>query len=749
MNLRLILLSISMIATSAFADHYSGDPVPPAKNKDGSIVTGVLTAQFDPANGILPFPHNLLFTGTTDLTLNIPVDDPTNLSDPGVALSGLDGFSIQEKWVATFTDDNGDPGAINPASVVPGQSVRLFQVTTQQFLAVTSIVRELIPGVDYVAVASGNVVAIIPTSPLAEYSSYMAVLTNDIRDTSGNNATADTTYFLSKRSEPWVDANGRSTYELIDDSTAQSLEGLRQITATMEYAASAVGIDPADIILSWTVQTQSIKPTLKLLSSITEPAPIRVVPTGLTTAAVGGGGLADIYIGIITVPYYHGIPSAENPFAALTSYWKAEPGAYVPPFDAFGLDPNSTNITIANPFPVLAGMQTVPVIVTVPNANSGTAKPVGGWPVAMYMPALTRNRTDMLALADSFALVGRVGISMDQPMHGVVPAVEPALAPFYIENTPFAPIANERTFDADYFNNETGAFGPDGIMDRSGSSYFNLANLRAVRDYLRQAQADFLVLTASLQNVDLDGDQVPDLSPINVAGVSNSAGSFAGIPFMAVEDNISHAYINVAGALALRSAEGGYFGVQIRAGLAAEGVLPGTPDFEQFMLVGQTILEAGDPVGWARELVVKKPVLHNMVINDDTVPNDIPGSPLGGNEGLNLIMGLQSFSSTQANPGGLSVVSRFLLPAQHSSLFRPELAPAVTVEMQGEMASFIGSGGTFVNVGNPDLLQPVVQLKQLNAKQPKAGGDGGGKKPGRGGGSEDQLDAQRGKSPTE
>ena len=36
----------------------------------------------------------------------------------------------------------------------------------------------------------------------------MAVLTNDIRDTEGNDATPDRTYSLGKTSVPWVDETG-------------------------------------------------------------------------------------------------------------------------------------------------------------------------------------------------------------------------------------------------------------------------------------------------------------------------------------------------------------------------------------------------------------------------------------------------------------------------------------------------------------------------------------------------------------
>lgn len=718
-----LILPMLLAATAANLVHAQG-----ATNKDGSIVTGVLTAVFDPNAGLdgVPIPNNLFYLGTTDLTLNVNTEG----LDPGTAglvdqLNSIDGFSPTERWVTTFRseDVNEEPFAvIDPTSVVPGQSVRVFQVQTQGFVIVTGVIRELVPGVDYIATSQGNNLVIVPLKPLAEYSSFMAVLTNDITDTAGNNATADLTYHLTKRAEPWLDANGNSTYPLIPDSLAAGLAQLQPLTASMEAAAESVGIPREDIILSWTVQTQAVSPTLRLLSQITEPAPVQALPTGLTTADVGGFGLADIVVGVITLPYYHGIPSAANPAAPLTDNWTAEPGAYIPPFDQFGLDPTSTNITVANPFPVLTGLVTVPVIISVPNANSGISKPENGWPVAIYAHGITRNRTDMLALADSMALAGHAMIAMDHPMHGVVPEVDPQLAPFKIDNHPvFGAIASERTFDVDFFNNETQLPGPDGIPDRSGQSYFNIGNLRGARDNLRQSVADLFVLAASLQNISVDGDATPDFNAMDVGFVSHSYGVFIGIPFLAMQPNdiVSRAYINAGGALLLRTGEAGAFGELIRALLGGAGIEPGSPEYELFLTVGQTMVGFTDPASYAAEVAMKMPVVNNTVIGDLTVPNFVPGQPMGGNEGLTRLMGLESYDKSQMNPDGLRAVARFLPPAFHESLFRPvdddsdAAAPEATAEMQGQMASFIASGGFFVNVGDPSLLVPVMAMPSM------------------------------------
>ncbi len=671
----------------------------------GGDPTGILTAVFDPSNGQLPFPINLLFIGTTDLTLNIPVDDPTNFGDPAVALSNLDGFSTVAPWAINFVGKDGRATTIDPDTVGSGSSVRVFEVTTALgSIAPNGLVAELIPGQEFVAVAaSAQTVAIVPLKPLKELTTYMAVLTSGIADTSGNNVTPDTTYFITQRTDPLVDANGNSTDPLLDDATAQALEPLRQITNAQEAVAASGGVDRASIVLSFTMSTQSITPVTAVVHSLAQPAATTIVPSGLNTSAVGGAGIADIHVGIITIPYYLSAPSAENPIAPLNEFWHAAPGAYVPPFDQFGLDPSSTAITVANPIPVVQGMQTVPVIVTVPNIMP---KPAAGWPVVIFQHGVTRNRTDMLAIADTMASQGYAVIAIDQPLHGVVPAVDPHLAPFYIGNTPFAPVANERTFDVDYIDNATGAPGPDGIADPSGTHSINLTSLLTSRDNTRQASIDLTVLAHTIfDGLSVDGDAIPDLDGGNMHFVGQSLGSMVGTPFLGVEDLVSNAVISVPGGGIINLLLGSEtFGPRIRAGLAAAGLEPGTADFAAYVVAAQTILDSSDPINWAAVSAGFNTILLHEVINDSVIPNSVPGAPLSGTEPLIRAMGLTTITGTTQDAVGIRGVVRFVPPASHGSLLSPTDSPSATVEMQGEMASMIVSGGTAVVVNDPTVI---------------------------------------------
>ncbi len=411
------------------------------------------------------------------------------------------------------------------------------------------------------------------------------------------------------------------------------------------------------------------------------------------------------------------MPSAQDPVAPLTKFWKAAPGAYVAPFDALGLSPTSTHITVANPFPVVTSMQTVPLLVSVPNAGSGQTRPAAGWPVIIYGHGLGRNRSDMLSIADTAAAAGFAVIAIDAPLHGITPN-DTALAALYIENTPFAPIANERTFDVDYVSNSTGAPGPDGKVDTSGTHIINLGSLLTSRDNLRQGSADLSILAVTIPTLSIDGDILPDFdgSTINYAGLS--MGAIMGTSFLAFEPTVNDAFLSVpAGGLARALEASPTFGPAIRAGLkAAAGLVPGTPDYEQYFIVFQTVVDSGDPINWSAETARYDNIVLHEVIGDTVLPNAVATAPLSGTEPMIRAMrSLVPYSSTKTNPAGLDLVGRFVPPASHGSFGSPATSPRAFAEMQKQMAYFFASNATTVVVADPATMVPVAQASTQSA----------------------------------
>ncbi len=702
-TLTLALSTLLLAACGGSSNSDRAVPTSPSNNNNGNPVTGVLTARFDPTNAVLPLPNNLLLSGTTDLTLNPPVANPNNYGDPTVAIGTLDGWSTVGPMSTSF---NAKPDV---ASVVPGQSVRIFEVSlTGPGGGTTNIVRELAGGAEFVTAlapsdASGRTLAIIPTKPLQQLTSYLVVLTDGIRDAGGNDATPDQTYFLSKRASPLC-VGGQSTEPLLPAATACALEPLRQLTNSHLAVANAAGIARDKVVLSWVFTTQSITPVMQAVRSVTEPGQVQLANSGLTTAAAGLPPIADIHIGTLTVPYYLSAPSSANPTAPLTAFWRAAPGAYVPPFNAAGLSPASTNITFANPFPVKTSDVTIPVLATIPNAASGRSRPASGWPVVIFQHGITGNRTHALAVSATLAAQGFAVVAIDLPLHGLPPE-----SPFAIGNTPFGAVASERTFNVDYVDNGTGAPGPDGAPDASGTHFINLASLLTSRDNLRQAVADLFVLTASIPRIDLDGNGTGDFDSSNIQFVGLSLGAMVGTSFLALEPNVNVGLLSAPGGGIARLLDGSAsFGPRIRAGLAASGVQAGTPTYDSFMGAAQQVIDAIDPINYGYASAQNAILLHEIVgggsnLPDQVVPNSVPGAPLAGTDPLIRALGLTTLTQTTQAANGIRGVVRFTA-GEHASLISPT-APAVTAEMQGQMASLLVSGGAAVLIQDTSVIR--------------------------------------------
>lgn len=722
-----ILIALSLTALLAACGGGSNDspravPAPPANNPGGPPVTSVLTALFNPAAGTIPTPNNLLFQGTTDLTLNIPVANPNNFGDPTVAVNALDGWSTVAPWSASFS------AAPAPASVTPGGSVRMFQVTLSgPGGAVTGIVRELQGGVDFVTAfassdTTGRTLAIVPLKPLAQISSYMVVLTNGIADAAGNVATPDQTYFITKRTSPLV-VNGVSTEPLLSNAQATALEPLRQLVNFQEAAAAGAGIPRENIVLSWVATTQSITPVMQTLRATTQPGTVVLAPTGLNIqqAIPSLPPIADIVVGFIELPYYLTAPTESNPTAPLNTFWKgAACGTVAACGGALGANNPSTFLTFLNTRPVATGSVRVPVLMTVPNAASGRVKPAGGWPLVIFQHGITRNRSDGLAISATLASQGFAMVSIDQPLHGITPA-DTALAPFRVNNTLFfAAGVRERTFDVDFVNNATGAQGADGNPDASGTHSINLSSLLTSRDNTRQAIADLFVLRASVPNMSVDGDATGDFDNSNVSFVGQSLGSMVGTGFVAFEPTVNVAVLSVPGGGIAQLLNGSpTFGPVIRAGLAGNGVIAGTAAFDRFMGAAQQAVDSADPVNFAGFAANKRILLHEVVgggaltgggtsLPDQVIPNAVAGAPLAGTEPLIRAFGFASITGTTANAAGVRGAVRFI-QGNHGSILQPGAATAealaATVEMQGQMASFLVSGGTAVQVANPTVIR--------------------------------------------
>jgi hypothetical protein len=318
---------------------------------------------------------------------------------------------------------------------------------------------------------------------------------------------------------------------------------------------------------------------------------------------------------------------------------------------------------------------------------------VAGWPVVIFQHGITGNRAQAAAVAGAYASQGFVVASIDLPLHGITN--DPA--------DPFLPLyagAAERTFNIDQVNNGTGAAGPDGLDDPSGSYFINLPSLLTSRDNLRQAAIDVVQLITSLPNLDIDGGGA-DVDAARIHFSAISLGAMVGTVANAQPIPTLSAYLNVPGggvADLLRDSQ--TFGPRIQAGLEARGLVPGTTLYDNFFRDAQTAVDAGDPINFIAAAVAARPVLLTQVLNDTVIPNTA----------TQRLVNATTFVKT-ATPG-LNFVAAgtgtwvHFTSGSHGSLLSPAASLAVTTEMQTHAGSLAASGGAAFAIANPALLEP-------------------------------------------
>ena len=148
--------------------------------------------------------------------------------------------------------------------------------------------------------------------------------------------------------------------------------------------------------------TQSITPVLGAVQARTAQDPgrgdaDRADRAQPVAARSGLPPVADVYIGTIDLPYYLNAPTRDRIRQRRCSgFWRAAPGAYVPPFNQFGLDPTST---IRHLRQSVAGGEFDPEGAAAADDSEcriGQDQARAGWPIVIFQHGITRNRSDCL-----------------------------------------------------------------------------------------------------------------------------------------------------------------------------------------------------------------------------------------------------------------------------------------------------------------------------------------------------------------
>lgn len=658
----------------------------------------------------LPYPTDIHFHDSKDGTLNIePPERDGSLTPTQIEMNTLDGFSnnsvIRQRFSSPLDESSLTATAIRVVEVTIDDSNRW----------IVGIKRELVMGLtpssaDFTARlaadSDGSVLELLPLKPLSpsttyETVGYLVILTDALRTAKGAPARADADY---KRFRSL-----RFPCASVPDERAQAT---CQSVASQLQTAASLGIDPDDIVVTFSFSTQSTAATMDVLASedATPAQRIAARDTGLTTRDVSGSlqGHAKVFHGTLQVPYYGALPSASNPTAPLTTAWQGAPSP---------LDASSRFLTRFNPKPVATATTSIPLLVTVPNAQSSSAgiKPAKGWPVIIFQHGLTRNRLDSLALADTFAdadsdlatpgMQGYVVASIDLPLHGIAGADANTSNPFYDAK-------NERTFNLDLIDNDKLTPGPDGKIDDSGTHFINLSSLLTGRDNMRQSVSDLLTLARSLPTLDLNGDGVADVDPTRIHFIGHSLGSMVGGVLLGVaprHDVRTGELVGSGGGLVRTLFDSPEFGPPIKRALAAQGIQEGTPQFADYMRDAQNILDSADPVNFIASARKQRPLLLLQVVGggllrDGTIS---PPDQIVLNSSTQRLIDaaeLRRISTLGENAVTAGFVN-FIL-GDHSSIISPRADLATTVEMHHQSISFATSLGRAVHISDGMVVQP-------------------------------------------
>jgi dienelactone hydrolase len=693
-------------------DPTTGNGLPPGNANPPPAATAAL---FQPAQGIFPFPTDLYFSGTTDGTINI--QPPNGLIPNQAGLNALDGWSTTGPIRIRFG------GPLNPASF-SAANIRVYQVTVSNTnKAVSGFTRPLTYGTEFsagVATDTGVGPTILeikplvpltpsagpatPTDPLPPGTGYLVILSNGILMANGAAATADDDYNTIKTT---LGPTGNpANCATLPNAPMQGACGFTASHLAVNAAIGPLMIPPANIIVSFHFSTVATRDTLRALGALTFLSPPTAIgvnaPPGIPLNAINPALPSTVFarFGTVTVPYYSYIPTPQAPGGistdsqVLRTAWRA---AAAPPAPL--ADPaNERNLTRFNPIPELRANKAIPLLVTVPSSP----KPAAGYPVVIFQHGITRDRSDALAVAGAMASAGYVVASIDLPLHGVTNTASPLYQ-----------ATNEQTFNLDLIVNASGASGPDGVIDPTGTHFINLPFPLASRDNLRQGAVNLLTLTRALPTLDLDANPATvDVDPTRIAFIGHSLGAITGISYTWALPGApllrSAAFANPGGGLAELLRDSPTFGPRINAALGAQGLMPGTTVYAQYFRDVQNIVDAGDPLNYFAAAVAQRPIYLNQVVGDggaslpdQVVPNSatarliaaanagatpfprvLPGAPVNGRGYVNFTAG------------------------DHGTILSPAASGPATVEMQTEIATFTASPANTIVVTNPAVVQP-------------------------------------------
>ncbi len=653
-------------------------------------ITSQAEVTFNPPTAI-PFPNEILRTGPGG-TVSLPpppAGAPPLVAEILAGLNSLNGFSTTATIVSAVDlniPNNGVSalmqGSIDPQSLTPQLAINLVKGPASFGAAASqgdpqwyACVSDVAPGCPYVTAtlpdggAKPEVLGIVPQTPLDELTTYVAYMTNAIRDTNQKPVIPSLIFALIRLPVDTAPlyANGKSQVPSlgVSDAEAQLLYELQAGQAPLFAQLASNGIPYTSVVQAWAFRTQVE------VSQLQQLAAVPYNPAG------GGFPGNPLWVENVTAAVLPALNLAGVPIANIGAIYVGE---IVDPFLLTG--PGNT-------FNPDGGFEAIPIpfVMTVPDAGPTSA---AGYPVTMFGHGLTGNKEQTYAIASGLATAGQVMIAIDEVWHGArntctdfgayadqtgkctgspiclpdggypdnaicttaVPALTVCNAVGRCELADRTAVAacayGTPTADQTCFNLGQNECAPDSKCEGadfnpaySGWHFLNIANPFAVRDSFRQQTIDdtqFARVASGTGSGSLGA--VAPLNPLAISYGGQSLGGLLGTLYTSVGFNVQNAALNVAGGDIIDIILTSPSFVPLLSGfqsfLAAVGIGPNTPSYDTVINIYRWILDPGDPDNMAYYTIHKtghtsvagtasipatRRAFVQYIINDQVVPN--------------------------------------------------------------------------------------------------------------------------------
>ena len=645
-------------------------------------------ALFDPTTGTVPLPNILVTATATDpiTQYSNPVTGSVGLRPPNTPMNPLEALAYENLY--EVGGSNAVAGlnaptylrfttALDPATV-NAANIKVFQITPDDALNPQSTENKRLGFTDVTGMfsfsysAGSSDLSLFPNFPLLPGTRFLYLVSNRVKDAVTGASVSSSVYFEALKSsvalggpfaalEP-IRANVLVSGQVALSGYAKTMDDLIAAPATTTVAsrdqialigrfitttAGFIATDPVNNPVTSLVPMESALRAFAAGSGLPGGLPGKswvgaglnsatvTTPAGLTPLAYWtslGAGTAPATVGAVVTGSFSSADISTNPVGVHNNPGSMQQGvafgtfssaaAVVQPFR----DPGTKQLTgfyynsIAN-----SNLQ-VPFVYIAP---AGTA-PAGGWPLVIFQHGINHQKEDVVAVAGTLSQAGFAVVAIDLPLHGEL------RFPGHLSGTEWG-----QDFIA------LGA--PLAARTNVQQAALNLHRLELV-----VATPSFGVPFASLGFASLGANAPNPL--IKPKYVSLSLGSIVGAYYLAGNTTLTpgagnapytqaslnadmKGLLNVAGGrVAYLLRDSASFGPSVDAGLAAKGIVKGTPAYIQFFLLTQSAFDPVDPATMTTPLpnlqsadLLPSRLSGRILIQEATSTGfDANGAPLNG-----------------------------------------------------------------------------------------------------------------------